>query len=95
MTQKNSEEPIGDDSMLHEREPMTRSLSMPVGTGRAGSISSKGTSNGHIKDVIPRSKRYAKTLRLTSDQLVSKSVHDCNYNCTKDAYDVNWSVFYS
>ncbi|KAG0341221.1 hypothetical protein BG000_009852 [Podila horticola] len=68
---ENSEEPIGDDSMLHEREPMTRSLSMPVGTGRAGSISSEGTSNGHIKDVIPHSKRYAKTLRLTSDQLKS------------------------
>ncbi|KAG0340748.1 hypothetical protein BG005_003135 [Podila minutissima] len=57
--------------MLHEREAMTRSLSMPVGTGRAGSISSEGTLNGHIQDLIPHSKRYAKTLRLTSDQLKS------------------------
>ncbi|KAG0032807.1 hypothetical protein BGZ82_006384 [Podila clonocystis] len=68
---KHSEEPISGDSMLHEREPMTRSLSMPVGTGRAGSISSEGTWNGHIQDLIPHSKRYAKTLRLTSDQLKS------------------------
>ncbi|KAG0088508.1 hypothetical protein BGZ92_006086 [Podila epicladia] len=69
-TQKHSEEPIGD-SMLHEREPMTRSLSMPIGTGRAGSISSEGTLNGRIQSLIPHSKRYAKTLRLTSDQLKS------------------------
>ncbi|KAG0032675.1 hypothetical protein BGZ81_010286 [Podila clonocystis] len=68
---KHSEEPISGDSMLHEREPMTRSLSMPVGTGRAGSISSEGTLNSHIHNLIPRSKRYAKTLRLTSDQLKS------------------------
>lgn len=68
---KHSEEHSSGDPMLHECEPMTRSLSMPIATARAGSISSDGTLNGIVQGPSPHSKRYAKTLRLTSDQLKS------------------------
>ncbi|KAG0332692.1 hypothetical protein BG004_001136 [Podila humilis] len=56
---------------FYDHEPMTRSLSMPIGSQRAGSFSSEGTLAVSMHMSPRHAKRYAKTLRLTSEQLKS------------------------
>ncbi|KAK3844758.1 MAG: Lipin/Ned1/Smp2-domain-containing protein [Linnemannia gamsii] len=55
-----------------DKEPMTRSTSMPIQNSNAAGLDDKDTDQAATPEPEYRSmKRYAKTLRLTSDQLKS------------------------
>ncbi|KAF9958208.1 hypothetical protein BGZ70_009284 [Mortierella alpina] len=63
------------ESLVRELEPMTRSTSLPIDNGVAGSMSDEHA--GKPPPTHPAreiNKRYAKTLRLTSEQLKSLSL---------------------
>ncbi|KAF9942331.1 hypothetical protein BGZ67_002053 [Mortierella alpina] len=63
------------ESSVRELELMTRSTSLPINEGIAGSISDQYAGDPPPTHSVPKSsRRYAKTLRLTSEQLKSLSL---------------------
>ncbi|KAF9575635.1 hypothetical protein EC968_002198 [Mortierella alpina] len=74
------------ESSVRELEPMTRSTSLPIDEGIAGSMSDRYTGNPQpTPSAHKNSKRFAKTLRLTSEQLKS-------LNLKKGANTLTFSV---
>lgn len=54
-----------------DKEPMTRSTSMPIQRSKSVGSDNSATDQAHTPEPNNQAtKRYAKTLRLTSDQLV-------------------------
>ncbi|KAF9289246.1 hypothetical protein BGZ68_009731 [Mortierella alpina] len=73
-------------SLLRAPKPMTRSTSLPIDEGIAGSISDEyAGSSPPTHSALKSSRRYAKTLRLTSEQLKS-------LNLKKGANTLTFSV---
>ncbi|KAI1319801.1 hypothetical protein EDD11_003186 [Mortierella claussenii] len=79
---------IPDPRLRLQRETMTRSSSMPIDTGKSISVLEEGNTPSkrqQSQDSKANSKRYAKTLRLTSEQLRS-------LNLKKGANTLTFSV---